>query len=67
VLVVGKTNFDKNPRLETAVGFLMPAPGQSKPRKTMIKIKMKITIKSPAHPALVHNLNHNRNLTLPRL
>jgi hypothetical protein len=25
-MVEGKTDFDKNPRLATAVGFLLPAP-----------------------------------------
>jgi hypothetical protein len=47
-VLVGKRNFDKNPRLETAVGFLMPAPGRPTTRKTMIKMKNRIKIKKCA-------------------
>jgi hypothetical protein len=41
-LVEAELNFDENPRLETAVGFLLLAAVGHKPRKTMIKRKSKI-------------------------
>jgi len=45
-LVEVRNDFDKNPRLVTAVGFLLPAPPGLKPR-IMIKTKSKISIKNP--------------------
>jgi len=64
-LVEAELNFDKNPRLETAVGFFVArqAAGHQR-RKTMIKIKMKSKIKklSAGRPSPALNLNHNLTL-----
>jgi len=45
-LVEVRNVFDKNPRLATAVGFLLPGPPGPKPR-IMIKTKRKISIRNP--------------------
>jgi len=63
-LVEAELNFDKNPRLETAVGFLLSAAAGQQRRKRMIKIKMKSKIEKLSAVMSAFGLNPNHNLTL---